>query len=720
MTALPGFSTARDDHSLPDRPAKPVHLTETATTGASELRTVKCYRCHHYDVVAVCHHCGRFVCRRCRRVSPGRFWGDRVFSRFKPALGDKLSQAAHCPACFHLDWPWGVILSVGAGGGGLVLLTAWDTLDSGRRLGLLAAIITLGLLSWLVERWRGRPDYPLGLPLFTKVKVEIEECIQADMAVNDGPYLTSPPAGQGFIQTTVDLTPNDLARVEQMSAAISPITFYSGFVGLENLKNIQFVRRSGLRCQPNLLRLAKTMAYDEFARLCCTSTPTTLIERYDIQPEALQVGPPHNRDFPLLIKPRRRDSGYRLEILFEIPVDFKLKFAKTTLKKARSEPGLEGKPILDSLNLVIPIGCEVETSDGHYDQEKRIVRWYKNDLGVKPAFRVSVRFREMIPNDIIFEGDYSVTINNWTVSQLHVAPDAMVPGREMVRPANGLRLAPSQEDDKDLDWLMPTVEHRTKIQGALSISAAHLLSQHVETMSEISAAESITEVKGQESLPVAPSDHVINAIVEALTGEEVFVKQITENPGYVIDTATGSVRARYWRIWAKYYLEGTLRPINVRLIISGQGPQGQRLNSEGTLTFELSLRSYREQDDQNIACLLQSLYQKYQSLIKVAAHQGRQIEYQGQRVFAWQLEQQMEQELDQFRAMKNTAVILTGGQRPIQGYVFWPADNRNGHTPELPKSLQLRLCQQLPRLETPGVVWVDKWALLKQIEGEEQ
>ena len=29
----------------------------------SDARTVKCYRCYTPQVVAVCHHCGRYVCQ---------------------------------------------------------------------------------------------------------------------------------------------------------------------------------------------------------------------------------------------------------------------------------------------------------------------------------------------------------------------------------------------------------------------------------------------------------------------------------------------------------------------------------------------------------------------------------------------------------------------------------------------------------------------------------
>ncbi len=706
-----------------EAPDTPVTLRVSGTPGSSDLRTVKCYRCYSYKVEAICHHCGRFVCDRCCIKTSGWFFADNVFAHLRPSVHNRLRQGAHCRDCFHEDVQISPILTLVISVLALIFIsTIWSRFDWLQR-GLLAggAIIVIGLLRWFTDRlFPVRVKYPHRLlPLFAKPKIQVQEHIEANFNVDGKEYLSPDPLVRGNILVTLSVSPDDLERYESTPSPNHPLKFHAGFIALERLKNVGFVRQAGLRHNTNLLLLAKDVERDVFGSHCLQSKVFYLVELYRIQAEALQVGPPQDKGFPLLIKPRRTHGGYRLEITFEVAAELKLEFAKSGAgKKTEAEKGLKGKPVLNSLVLDIPAECIVERTDGHlhFYQEKRVIRWHKNALDVTPPFSVFVEFQQVIKNGLEFTGEYSVTIEDWTVSQLHVAQDTGAQGKYMVRPANGLRISTSDANN-GLQWLAPTVEHSTKIEGKLYINTSHLLSQQVQTVSSlVEEEEPQVEAAGKEELHVAPTHHVINAIVEELTTREVFIKQVTETLGYVKEIDIGSNRARYWEIRGRSYLKGTVQPVTLHLVILGESSQSSRPNCKGTLTFELSLRSYIEMGDQETPDKLKEEYENFKNAIKIAAYRGRQIDYQGRRILAWQQEEHFEREAQHTSCVDQVAVILTDRCKPKEGYIFCVLDGRVDIDHDLQDRLIVQKRQQLPVIQVPGCEWVDKWQLLGQIE----
>ncbi|MCB0171440.1 MAG: hypothetical protein KDJ97_12885 [Anaerolineae bacterium] len=674
---------------------------------------------------AVCHHCGRFLCQDCLLTTSGSFFADNAFAHLRPLVDDQLRHGAHCEDCFHQDLqPWPVVALVSTL---LAIVLAWivwpqfNELQRGLFIG--SAVITIGLVNWgmyrLLPLW---VTYPEGfLPLLSRTKIQIQEQVQVDFSITGGDYLSSSPTAAGHIEIKLAVGPNDQARYESAPRPKRPLKLQAGFIALEGLKNIQFYQYTGIRRNRNLLQLTQTISPTELKNLCHSTEDLVLRADYHIQGNALEIGLPHDKEFPLLIRPRRTNGGYRLEIIIEAPKKkLLLKYAKDGSEKEGEDPkGLEGKPTLDALSISIPPECEVEHTNGYHDKQDQAVRWYRQRLSVtNPPYAAFIQFRNKLKNDIEFQGTYKVIVDDWTISQLYVTSDEQSKDSAIIRPANGLRLRSTQKKNEsdESKWLAPVIEHQTQIEGCLRFNTTHLFSQQMQMASDLPINPEQTEVVGAESLLVAPTHHVINAVVEALTCEKVFVKEVAETLGDVKETGANSYRAKYWQIKGKYFVEGTLQSVHLHLVIMGEGPQSYRPNCEGLSSFELCLRSYVEMTDFiEKPEWLQGEYSRLKNVIKIAAYQGRQVDDEGQRILAEPREKQLEQMLRrQYRLNDNSmlSVVLTGdGQQCI----FITPPTLLEQFSDRSEQMMIFSCDQLPII---GDGWIDKWELVKNAEME--
>lgn len=701
-------------------------LTLTDKFEASDLHTVKCYNCYSYEVEAVCHHCGRFLCHQCLLKTSSWFFADNAFAHMRPLIDNRLRHGAHCKDCFHRDLQAGSVIFLVSSL--VALLFFWVTwaqfnwLQRGLFVG--SAVITVGLVNWAIYCWLPLwVIYPYGFPpLFSRTKIKIQERVQANFHITGGDYLSPNPTAEGFIEVKLAVGPNDKTRYEGAPPPKHVVGLQAGFIALETLKNIEFVKPNGSRRHHNLLYLYKVLSPDEFERVCHRSGDFHLVEPYRIKAEALQAGPPHDKEFPLLIKSRRANGGYRLEIIFEMPKEKRLlKYAKDGSEKENDdEKGLEGKPVLELLSLSIPLSCEIERTNGYHDKQDHVVRWYRQRLDISPPYSALIEFRHPLRNAIEFEGEYIVIVNDWTISQLHVAPEKVETNDKfIIRPANGLPLSPDNEDKgNNKKWLAPIVEHQTKIEGEFRFNTTYLFSQQVQMAFDAPSGGNQTEVKGTEELLVAPTHHVINAITEGLTNKDVFIQNVTETLGDIKEIGAGSYRAKYWEIIGKYFVEGSLQPVHLHLVILGEVVQDHRLNSKGVLTFELNLRSYVEMTDLvKSPNWLKEEYERLKNIIKIVAYQGRQVDYNGRRILAWQRERQFERELQQLYGINGNSklsVILTGDNHPNKIRIFVAFADKPKRLGNVPKRF-LSARAQLPCI---GDGWIDKWELLKDVEME--
>ncbi|GIK37954.1 MAG: hypothetical protein BroJett011_17870 [Chloroflexota bacterium] len=549
----------------------------------------------------------------------------------------------------------------------------------------------------------------------------MKEQVQADFNITGAQYLNLNPAARGVIQVTMKVTPDDLLRYESAllskgASSDNPLQFHAGFVVLETLKNVEFIRPVGHR-KNNVLILTTKVDPETFKTRCREGKIFELAEPYWIQTDALKIGPPYDKEFPLSIKPRLENGNRRLRIIVEAPIELIVEYPQSNRAKERKgKQGLKGRPILKSLTLHIPTDCEVENTSGHFDRQSRTVTWRNKTIDVPPVFSVFIEFQQALGKKIPFNGEYSIIIDNWTISQMHVAQDVTAQGKPFIRLANGLRSSINDDNGKEQEQLTPIVKHSTAIEGKFCLNTNYLLSQQVQTESNLfSKVDEPAEMSSKEKLMVMPNHEVINVLIEALTSEKVFIKQVTETRGPLKETDMGSYQTRYWEITGKYYLD-TLHPANLHLVITGEGPLFNRPNCEGNLVFELSLRANIEVGDPETPKRLKKEHKKFVDIIRIAAYKGRQVDYLGRRILGWQLEEHFEKDLEAVLGADQVAVILNGHNTSRRGYIFSTPVTGPNLPPKLAQLWELRRYPQLPTVQIPGYKWVDKWRLLTILE----
>lgn len=751
--------------SIPDPYEKPLSLAAPeAKFEPSDLSVAKCHFCYRMRVDVICHHCGRYVCRTCLKKLHYKLYrlynwpvADPTFGKLKPLASSKFKLAAHCPNCLHTNVrPWLTILLLS-----FLLMALASILLKLWLAGLI--LLCLSVLIWLSPVFLASlhkfilrsPVNSFGLPLFCKVKVELLETVKAHFNICEDEYINYDEQGKGELGLTFNLKPADRERIDRLLTQDAKnrgrIKLNAGFLLLEQTKNVQ-LRLIKRRLRNNLLLLNSEMVYKEFVDMCSQSSEVELDkELYTIDVnKSLQICPPKNKMFPILIKPRLVKGGCRFEIKVEIVDELRLDFPDKDEDEDEEEKsqGLAGKIVLDYLQLTIPDIWEVVDTNGFYDQSGGI-KWEKRSFGVNATLTNYVDFRKKEFVDIpdvhspdgaksqddlykVLNGTYQITIEDWTLSQLCVGQDQ---GKPVFRFANGIRVL---ADDEELDWIKPTVKYKTSITGNIRIDLPFLVVQQVLTLADVSPKSCFNrtpeiepainifennhqhpEIVGKEKLLVAPSYHVINEIVDTLTVEDVYIKQIRETPGYMVETEAGGNQVNYWEIRGKYYPD-ELQPTDFHLVISGEAPRRNEPNSRGTLTFELSMRSYIHLDEHASDKYedFKDRFSKLKRIIKRAAYKGRQVNYRGRRVASWEQEQQIERKLEQNPYVTRAAAILNSNSSEKEGHIFL-VENGDYATEE---GEWLKQWNVHPKSELPQVSQsdqeIDKWKLLSELELE--
>jgi hypothetical protein len=715
---------------------------------ASDLRGVKCHRCYSAHVDAVCHHCGRLVCHKCGLIPRSWLFVDPVFAYLAPLPSAKLRKAFHCRDCAHAS------LNVG----GLWLLTSvlvalialiGVLVDAALALSevfILVAIL-LALSKPLVTRILSRNAAFLhGFPLFCKTTVSLEETIRADFHIeSDPPYLSYSDPVEGILRAKLRLTPADQERYQRAFPDIlgkyknREVRFHAGFVVLDTLKNV----RKLARFKHSVVRLIADLTPGELADYCGSSRELELNDRpYEVQFEQVRgIDRFFRKHFPMLISARLLKGGYCLQIILTTWRELKLDFPKSsgTAEEEDEVPGLKGKAVLDRMELTIPPAWKVIRTDGQLNEAEWKVIWRnrKLDLSTPNIFSIEFQLQDFdlteeegedadlawAPTadleDRLVTGSYAVSVEDWTVSGLHIARDTRGQAKQIVRLANGQRW--TKKEDKS-GWMSPVVKHKTIFTGKLIVDPAALSCQQVQAISNaLEESERQPQITSREQLLVAPTAHIVNAIVDALADQDVFVQDVVETLGYMKETQTGGNQMRYWEIRGRYYCKDSLQPVSLHLVISGEEPRHDQANACGNMMFQLNLRSYSEASasGRNIYAMLKIDHARFTDSIKRAAYHGRQVDYLGRRVNGWRQEEQMEGSLKmRYPSIREVAAVLIPNGNSSVGYVFWVSVGDCGAAEQylLERDWIVRIRKSLPRGTPLNADGVDKWQLLRELE----
>jgi len=611
----------------------------------SDETAIKCYKCYSRKVNAICHHCGRLLCEKCQFNPFGPLHTDNVFARIRP-LPNTFKQSAHCADCFHYGDTIArlVMTAILVMAAILILLpitqfaqqqtVSWTTLvplvpwwGAGALALLLLARLTWGLYSRLPFPVK----YPLGVPVFPRYTIELEEHLIADFDIAPDRYLPSRIPSYCQLTVKLGLGPEDEERYRSTPKPRprdGKVPLHAGFVALDKPKNVRFLKKMRQHLGNNLTFLiTEEIAPDEFIELCRERQAIEWVGHYRIEPEALRLGPKYDKEFPFFIKPRLLPGGRRLELRLELHEE------------------VTRKATLDHLTLDIPSGCGVENTNGQFDPLMWRVAWREKEVTTDIPLFLHIEFKKPLgAQSQSFKGEYKLIIEDYTFSGLRVGEDPYAKGKQtetgryMFRPASGNRVRA-----EGMQWMDPTVKHKTTIKGEATFETSTFLAYSIHT--EPKAPDP------SEEYPVSPNYKVIDAIIAALTDPRhpnqprVYIQQIVETPGRVIETETSTNQAHCWEIKGRYYIGeaheetkgasddrcewaqppsistaermaapnqaiasnpsesvnssqphdariGLLQPVDIHLVILGEEPRDDHPDGGyGTLHFELVLRS---------------------------------------------------------------------------------------------------------------------------------
>jgi len=599
----------------------------------SDKTTIKCYKCYSEQVHAICHHCGRLLCKKCQFNPLGSLHTDNVFARMRP-LPNILKQSAHCQDCFHykdtitrLIVPSTlVIVAI------LILLlpitqlawqqtARWTALVSLAPWGARALILLLlARLTWGLYPHLPFPvKYPLGIPIFPRCTIELDEHVKADFNITPNGYLPQHMPCGGQLTAKLGLVPEDEKRYR--SAKPRPrdgkVTLHAGFVALDRQKNVKFLKKMKQRLEDGLTcSITKEITPDDFTRLCRERQPLKWTGYYCINPGALRLGPKYDKEFPLFIKPRLLPGGRRLELVLELHQ-----------KIAR-------KATLDHLTLDTPRDYKVEDTDGQFDPSEWQVNWRKKKVATDTPLVLYIEFQKPLSTKPWqFQGEYKLTIEDYTLSGLRVgrAPDEKGRSTEV----SGYMIASGKQvRAEEMPWMDLTVKHKTTIEGDVSFKTSTFLAYSIHTEPK--------KPERSENYQVSPNHKIIDAIIKTLTDskkhEPVYIQQVIETLGCVTGAGNTSNQARCWEIKGRWYIPFTNpmssarhhntpisinRPVDIHLVILGEEPQDDGPgSSNGALRFELVLRSVVGKGDQEMLDL-QDRYKELRKIIEGAINGGK-------------------------------------------------------------------------------------------------
>ena len=126
------------------------------------------------------------------------------------------------------------------------------------------------------------------------------------------------------------------------------------------------------------------------------------------------------------------------------------------------------------------------------------------------------------------------------------------------------------------------VERKTIITGRLSIDP------HVFGMQQEYTKTLPGTIKGTVPNQL---DLALNCIVDCLTKDQVYIKQVVETPIRVAPLCDIDAQTRYWDILGRRYMDD-IQPVDVHVVLSGiEAAHEGMVPGESPLKFELTLRS---------------------------------------------------------------------------------------------------------------------------------
>lgn len=514
---------------------------------------VRCNECGAPGAASLCHHCGVALCTA-HIHHPGELARLLLSQEFGAELLPEAlrgTQPAHCAECAHrLGAPSPAVFQLGAALTAIgVALAFWNRSLAALALAALGLVIVL-ITTVLSMRARASAQNRPPLPIFPRFgNAKIREEVHASVSVNeDGKYHIAQQPAIGSIQLFGRMQSGERERLEAyrkqfMVPPSQNLPCNAGWLALLGKASLRFVpaARESL-CATNVLALGANSAElpvlngsslrasepfnPTYSYVVCDPLKPMALA-INLVPSLMQEGDQHVLALDLQWNAPRQWNAEPLEIerILSLTLDVPSKWGNIERISSEATSRLTDTGIR-----------RIEWSQLELDREHP--NWQRN------CRRFSIHFENKINCDATITAHAEVQFAGALSGLAGVEVFSPLGTRE--RPVPGKPV--------------------TVITTDFTLCLAHLRYQDTRVVPDLKRKDDESRHKAATYAGIAPNHLTVSALTETLSGREIYIKRIIENPPSTGEHARH--HHRYWDIGGRVY--DKIYPIDFHIVVSGE------------------------------------------------------------------------------------------------------------------------------------------------------
>ncbi|MGW3996088.1 hypothetical protein [Amycolatopsis sp. NPDC004772] len=549
---------------------------------------VRCHSCGSVKIAAVCHHCGRPLCRRHVRKPA-------VTSEFE-GLGLRRIQPHHCAAHDHvvrasLRQMYYVVGGIAAAGSLLlfVLPLAGVVL-------VLGSVGAAGLIRY-VDRRRDRAALLArpSLPVVPSIdSVEVREVLRGELVLDvDGTYRTSVTPVNGHIQVEMTFGRPDQDRLREYCKKFrlesrEGVPFSAGFLVLRGPVGLEFTDRVGGPVVP----LAGLVGTQRFL----TSQDVPVSAKWQVRLGHRVTGVPGRSEIPLWLTPALMPESDQRTLQLDL---------QWLGNWPSAESGLDADRV-ERLTLYVPAAwgnveyVEGATVGGRVDPDsgRRLIEWKQLPLDQdKRRLTLAAHFEEQIRLTDVIKGSLVVSFRG-ALSGLE--------GVDLFEPLGGRRRGGRYTDVK------------TEVTADVELSLNGVRYQDIRVVPDPRKDDPVRIPETHEFPGVIPDHDTLIALTDAMSADGYYVKRVIESPPR--DRGRADLVNRAWDVAGRRYFG--VYPVDFHLVLTGEEVYGSDIRAEaGNTKVRLYVKgafASKEMEDE-----IESVWYGLQGIISETLQQRR-------------------------------------------------------------------------------------------------
>jgi hypothetical protein len=508
---------------------------------------VRCHSCGSAEITAICHHCGRPLCREHVRRPAGT-------SEFE-GLGLRRAQPHHCAGHDHVVRPsirqLFYVAGYFAAAGVLVLFLV----PLAGLILVLGSACGAGLIRYEDRRreqaaMRDRPPLPV-VPSIDSV--EVREVLRGELVLEaDGTYRTSVTPVEGHIKVETTFGRPDQDRLREYCKRFrvvgrEDVRFSAGYLVLRGPAGLEFTGRhaGGL-----VVPLADVVGAQPF--LASEHGPVSAKWQVRLSYRVTEV--PGRGEIPLWLTPALMPESDQRTLQLDLQWLGNWPSKESSLDADRVERlTLQVPATWGNVEYVegATVGSRVDPDSG-----RRLIEWKQVSLNQdKRRLTLAVRFEEQIRLTDVIEGSLVVSFRG-ALSGLE--------GVDLFEPLGGRRRGGRHTDVK------------TEVTADVELSLNGVRYQDVRVVPDPRKDDPARIPETHEFPGVIPDHETLIALTDAMSGDGYYVKRVIENPPR--DRGRADLVNRAWDIAGRRY-QGVY-PVDFHLVLTGEEVYGSDIRAE--------------------------------------------------------------------------------------------------------------------------------------------